>query len=78
MAINSEKEYNKAREELEKFSAKYEALRTQESSQSGGSTREELKSMMQPLNDLRDEIDAYEIQHGMRPEGAFVTVKEIR
>jgi hypothetical protein len=78
MEVRNEKEYRAAKSELREMEAAYEQLRGQESAKKGGSDREKLKAMMQPLNDLRGEVDRYEIQHGMRPEGAFVTVTEIK
>lgn len=78
MAVTDQKSYEKAKADLEKVEAEFEQLRNQESAKKGGSDRERLKDMMQPMNDLRDAVAAYEIQHGMRPEGAFVTVKEIK
>lgn len=79
MALKDEREYRQAQEKLASMVERYEQLRSmQDVKKVGSDTREELKSMMQPLNDLRGEIDYYEIKNNLRPEGAFVTVKEIR
>lgn len=79
MALSKEADYRQAQEKLASMIQRYEQLRSMEAVRKVGSgTREELKDMMQPLNDLRGEIDQYEIKNGLRPEGAFITVKEIK
>lgn len=79
MALSKEADYRQAQEKLASMIQRYEQLRSMEAVRKvGSSTREELKDMMQPLNDLRGEIDQYEIKNNLRPEGAFITVKEIK
>lgn len=79
MALKDAKDYEDAKKRLENMSAEYEKLRGMEAAKDAGSeTRQKLKDMMQPLNDLRGEVDYYEIKNGLRPAGMFVKTEEIR
>ena len=79
MALKDEKEYQAAKSKLKDMEAEYTQLRGMEAARDKSSdTHKKLKDMMQPLNDLRGDIDYYEIKNGMRPEGMFVQTREVR
>ena len=79
MALKDDKEYQEAKSRLASMEAEYEQLRGMEAAKDKSSdTRRKLKDMMQPLNDLRGDVDYYEIKNGLRPEGMFVKTEEVR
>lgn len=79
MALKDQKEYEDAKKRLQDMEAEYEKLRGMEAAKDKSSdTRQKLKDMMQPLNDLRGDVDYYETKNGMRPQGMFVKTEEVR
>lgn len=78
MAIDK-KNYPEKVEELRKLGEEMDKLRgTEDATVRGSKTRTRVREMMQEFGEKQQELFEFEVQMGMRPEGAFVTTQEIR
>lgn len=78
MAIDK-KNYPDKVEELRKLGEEMDKLRgTEDARVPRSKTRIRVREMMQEFGEKQQELFEYEVQMGIRPEGAFITTQEIK